>query len=280
MVEESLLMPCIREQQEQLKKRKEGEEMKKEEDEDEKKGVSSRNFIEGYLQEMGRRERSGKETSVNETFLVKTLLDLWGAGTETSANTVLWVIVHLLRHPHVQDRCHQEVDRVIGADRHPTLQDRSETVYVEATILEVMRLSVNGPFALPHSVTRDVTFRGYVIPKDTMILPNLESALHDPDVWTDPLSFRPERFISPEGTLIRPDEHIPFSLGRRMCMGKSLAQTELYLYVTSLLQRFRFLPPEGGQPPSQESILGITANPEPFKVRAIFRRETAQCSKA
>ncbi|KAK7102926.1 cytochrome P450 2B5-like [Littorina saxatilis] len=266
MIEDNLLLPCIREQREKLRK-------KLEKDEEKEDSMHYQNFVEGYLNKMSGQHGNGKKTTVNETYLLKTLFDLWAAGTETSATTVLWVIVHLLRHPHVQDRCHQEVDRVIGADRLPSLQDRTDTVYVEATILETLRLSVNVPFSLPHSVTRDVTFRDYVIPKGTMVLPNLESAMHDPDVWTDPLSFRPERFISPDGTLIKPDEHIPFSLGRRMCMGKSLAQTELYLYVASLLQRFRFLPPEGAQPPSQESILGLTANPEPFKVRAIFRRE-------
>ena len=79
--------------------------------------------------------------------------------------------------------------------------------------METLRLNVNVPFSLPHGTAFDVMFRDYVIPKGTTILPSLESALLDPEVWEEPLKFRPERFISAEGKLNIPEEFIPFSIG-------------------------------------------------------------------
>ena len=94
------------------------------------------------------------------------------------------------------------------------LQDREDMVFLQATILETLRLTVNLPISLPHDTAFDVMINDYVIPKGATILPNLESALLDPTVWGDPLNFRPERFISPEGKLKTPEEFIPFSMGR------------------------------------------------------------------
>ncbi|KAK7471836.1 hypothetical protein BaRGS_00035495 [Batillaria attramentaria] len=104
-----------------------------------------------------------------------------------------------------------------------------------------------------------------------MVIPNLDSVLYDPEVWGDPDTFRPERFIGPDGKLIRYEEFIPFSTGRRVCLGESLARMELFLYLAAMIQHFRFLPPEDGQMPSLEGILGVICSPKPFTFRAVPR---------
>ena len=85
--------------------------------------------------------------------------------------------------------------------------------YLEATVMETLRFANLVPFSAPHSNNRDVSFRGYVIPKGAFILPNMETVLHDPAEWGDPENFRPERFIGPDGKLQRPDAYIPFGNG-------------------------------------------------------------------
>lgn len=86
-------------------------------------------------------------------------------------------------------------------------------VYLEATTMEILRLGNIVPFSVQHGATHDVTFRGYVIPADAVIIPNVDSVLFDEDVWGDPHAFRPERFIDDQGKLIKREELIPFSTG-------------------------------------------------------------------
>ena len=64
-----------------------------------------------------------------------------------------------------------------------------------------------------HAASRDVELQGYVIPKGAVVLPNQETVLHDPAVWGDPDTFRPERFIDDNGQLVRKEELVPFSMG-------------------------------------------------------------------
>ena len=89
-------------------------------------------------------------------------------------------------------------------------------VYLEATINEVLRKGSVAPFSVQHATPYDVGFRGYVIPKDAIIMPFMDSVLQDPDIWGDPENFRPERFIGPDGKLNKPEEFIPFGTGKWM----------------------------------------------------------------
>ncbi|XP_025098705.1 cytochrome P450 2U1-like [Pomacea canaliculata] len=226
-------------------------------------------FTEGYLREMNK--VNGKSTTLDEENLMMVMGDLFVAGTESTATAIRWALVYFLHYPEVQEKCFQEIQRVIGAGRAPTIRDRPELTYVEATIMEVLRLADIAPFSVQHGLEEDVEFMGYKLPKGTVIIPNLESVLHDPDIWDEPLAFRPERFLDASGKLIKPEEFIPFSMGRRVCLGKAMARTELFLYLTAMIQRFRFLPPETGELPSLKGIFGMAISPNCYKVRAVSR---------
>ena len=93
--------------------------------------------------------------------------------------------------------------------------------YFEATILEVLRRADIAPLSVQHGLASDVMFQDYVIPRDAIVLPDLGSALSDPEVWGDPENFRPERFIGPEGKVKQTDEFVPFSLGKFECVYSS-----------------------------------------------------------
>ncbi|KAL5007452.1 hypothetical protein ScPMuIL_016258 [Solemya velum] len=160
-----------------------------------------------------------------------------------------------------------EMDEVIGKDRKPSLKDRTDLPYCEATIMEVLRIANIAPTAVPQYTSQDTTLNGFHIPKSTMVFANLDSVLHDPNLWRDPHIFHPERFMKADGSLDKPDEFIPFSIGRRVCLGESLARMELFLFLTSMVQRFEFLMPDDGDLPGMDGIRGLTHSPHPYKLR-------------
>lgn len=230
-------------------------------------------FIHAYIRQIHKHAQGDQpETTVNADNLLSVIDDLFNAGTETTTTTIRWAVVFLTRNPHVQDKCFAEIQRVVGTGRAPSTRDKPELTYVEATIMEVLRAANIGPLSIPHgSADYEAVFQGYTIPRHSVVLQFLESVLHDPDIWDEPLIFRPERFIDADGKLTKPDEFIPFGIGRRACLGESLARMELFLYVSTMIQHFRFLPLEDGQLPSLEYKTGLTYSPVPYLVRAVPR---------
>jgi len=108
----------------------------------------------------------------------------------------------------------------IGASRLPELSDRVRLPYTECVIMEVLRYVSVFPLSVMHSTLEEVRLGGYVIPKDIVITPNLYAVLHDEEIWGDPETFRPERFLLPDGTPNKTHEaFFPFSYGKRVCIG-------------------------------------------------------------
>jgi len=136
-------------------------------------------------------------------------------------------------------------------------------VYTEAVILETLRLSSIAPVSVPHAATEDVNFHGYDIPKGTIIFANLYANHHDPEIWgEDVKEFRPERFLSPdETTVIRHEALMPFSTGRRVCLGETLARDSLFLFAANLALNFEVTVENGKQKPTLEISRGITLGP-------------------
>lgn len=138
--------------------------------------------------------------------------DLFVSGTETTATSICWGVLQFLHQPEIQKKCFEEVERVIGFNRIPTMLDKPNMVYLEATINEILRWANITPFSL-RGLAYDVEFRGFSVPKEAFVLANFESALHDKQIWEDPENFRPERFIDSDGKLVKPDDYIPFGIG-------------------------------------------------------------------
>ncbi|XP_066279166.1 uncharacterized protein [Branchiostoma lanceolatum] len=168
------------------------------------------------------------------------------------------------------DKVHQEIDNTIGHDVTPSISHRSLLPYTEAVITEVMRINPIAATGALHNTSNDTTLFGYDIPKDTAVFPNLWAVLHDPEVYPDPDVFKPERFLD-DSKFKKGDTFIPFSLGRRACLGEQLARMELFLFFTSLMQHFTFKLPEGAALPSTRGKAGITNNAEDFDLCAIPR---------
>ncbi|XP_057190829.1 cytochrome P450 2F3-like [Triplophysa rosa] len=139
----------------------------------------------------------------------------------------------------------REIDQVIGRERIPTMEDRKSLPFTDAVIHEVQRYMDIVPLSVPHYATRDISFRGYVIPKDTVIIPLLHSVLRDEGHWESPWTFNPNHFLDANGNFKKCPAFMPFSAGKRSCVGESLARMELFLFIVSLLQKFSFTSPTG-----------------------------------
>ncbi|XP_068135137.1 cytochrome P450 2K1-like [Hyperolius riggenbachi] len=201
--------------------------------------------------------------------LIALVVDLFTAGTETSSTTLRWGILLMQKYPDIQKKVHDEIDRVIGS-AEPRLEHRKQMPYTDAVIHEVQRFGDIVPLNAPHATTTDVTFRGYTIPKGTMVIPLLSSVLRDKAVFERPEEFYPEHFIDSGGNFKKNEASIPFSLGKRSCVGENLAKMELFLFFTSLLQTFTFHAPPGAEL-DLTPALGFTNAPLPYEICAIPR---------
>lgn len=231
-------------------------------------------FIDAFLIHKQKLEESEiKDLHYHEDNLLYSVINLFSAGTDTTGNTLQWCLLYMAKYPHIQDQVLAELDRVVGS-RQIRFEDRKYLPYTDAVIHESQRLGNIAPIAIPHRTTRDVTFQGYFIKEGTTVFPLLTSVLYDESEWEEPLTFNPSHFLDDEGQFIRRNAFMPFSAGRRVCLGESLARMEIFLFFTSLLQRFRFTPPPGVSEDELDltPVVGFTLSPLPHELCAVRRQ--------
>jgi len=148
--------------------------------------------------------------------------------------------VAALLHPEIQIRAQEEIDAVTGRERLPTFEDRPRLTFVDAICKEVLRWRPVVPLAIPHAATEDNVYRGFFIPKGALVVGNSWAILHDPAIYPDPNVFKPERFLNSDGSL-RDDPVLisTFGYGKRICPGRQLVDSMLFVIVASLLSVFK-----------------------------------------
>ena len=220
-------------------------------------------------------EAKGEDNKVSrlltEDHLIMTMNDVFNAGIQSTIATLLWILSYMVNYPHVQARVHSELDDVIGRDRQPCLDDRGKLPYLECTVAEVLRIATTTPLSIPHKATRDSSLAGYDIPKNTMVMTNLWALHHDPDEWDEPEVFRPERFLDEKGNFSPSGPQgfrsfLPFSAGRRVCLGESLSKAELFLVSARLLHQFKFERAPGKPLADLTGLVGVVLVPKSYEL--------------
>ncbi|XP_033115782.1 cytochrome P450 2F5-like [Anneissia japonica] len=235
-----------------------------------------RDFIDLFIKanaESQPRENGGVEevqALYNLNDLKYIVIDLFFGGTETVIAAIMWSLVYMLVFPDVQRKVQDELDNVVGRDKSVTLSDKKDLPYTQAVIKEILRMCNVIPMVIPHETTEDISLCGYNLPKGTTIFGNLYSVHMDEDEWSEPHEFRPERFLELDGKgSVINDAFMPYSAGRRNCLGEHLAKMEIFLFFTSILQQFNL---EADKTvPSLDGRHGITHMPHQFKLTATAR---------
>ncbi|XP_060538868.1 cytochrome P450 2J5-like isoform X1 [Pantherophis guttatus] len=213
--------------------------------------------------------KNDPDSTYSEENLAQCIFDFFGAGTETTFTTLMWALLLLTNRPDTQEKVQKEIEDAFGSSGSISYQDRKKLPYTNAVIHEMQRLKYVMLYGVPRQSTKDVTMRGYHIPKGTFIIPDLRSVLLDPEQWETPEKFNPNHFLDKDGKFIEREEFLPFGMGERACVGQQLARIEIFIVLTSLLRAFSFRLPEGVKELNEEPVAKMTMHPHPYKLCAI-----------
>ncbi|KAM4042277.1 cytochrome P450 2K4-like [Anomaloglossus baeobatrachus] len=214
-------------------------------------------------------EKPDPELYFHDENLTSLLVDLLAAGVETSATTLRWALLLMMKYPEIQKNVKKEIEKVI-VSAEPQMAHRKHMPYTDAVIHEVQRFANVVPTNLPHMTTQDVTLKGFFLPKGTHIMPSMTSVLRDDKYFKKPDEFYPQHFLDSDGNFVKNEAFIPFSAGKRSCAGESLAKVELFLVFTKLLQNFTFTAPPGAKLDLTAAV-GFTSHPKKHEICAISR---------
>ncbi|TDL20089.1 cytochrome P450 [Rickenella mellea] len=192
---------------------------------------------------------------------------LYAGGADTTVSALYGFYLAMVLNPEVQKRGQAELDAVVGPDRLPSYEDRSSLPYIEAIVKEVLRWNPVGPMGLPHVSTDDDVYKGYEIPKGSILMANIWQFTHDPVTYHQPFEFKPERFLSAQPE--RDPHTLSFGFGRRICPGKELADSSVFLGIAMSLAAFNITKARDERGveiiPECEFTTGIISHPKPFR---------------
>ncbi|XP_055350214.1 cytochrome P450 2C3-like isoform X2 [Paramacrobiotus metropolitanus] len=227
-------------------------------------------YVNLYLEERKRQQGEGADTTFTDEQLLRCVSDLFGAGTMTTTSSILFGLLLMVENPEVVRTVHAELDTIAERNEQILVKHKGHLPYTEAVITEIQRLIPVVPLSVPHRITAPIAFNEYIFPADTLIIPNIYAAHHDPKLWEEPEVFDPSRFVDSDGKFAKSPYVIHFSLGKRACPAEAMGQAELFLVLTNILHKFDLLVPDGVHISSQNVAVNITTVPKPFQL--IFKR--------
>ena len=219
------------------------------------------------------RQKINNDIKYNNDFIdmdnmTNVAMNMFIAGSNSTSITISWVLLFMCKYPDIQIKLRNEIYSYIADDAIPNAENMKLCNYTQAFISEVLRMCPVLPISLPHITTRDTIIAGKSIPKDTMIIQSLIHALYDINLWNDPHTFNPERFIDQETGLYNKNipGYVPFSMGHRLCIGERMAYVNLYIIIARILQKTK------GYMFKVEDENSIDINPDPkhFEYKPIY----------
>lgn len=208
---------------------------------------------------------SSKRSILNDE-VISTVNDIFGAGFETVSTCLYWSFLYLIKYPEIQDKIQAEIDANIGM-KLPRFEDRKNFPYTEAFITELFRHTSFLPFTIPHCTTADTMLNGYFIPKKTCTFINMYQVNHDEMIWDNPNLFRPERFLNDDQQLNKSlvDKVLIFGMGIRKCLGEDVARNEIFIFITTVLQKLKLKKCPGALL-DLSPLYGLTMKPKPYQL--------------
>ncbi|CAN6362280.1 unnamed protein product [Urochloa humidicola] len=207
-------------------------------------------------------KEGGLEVPLTMGTIKEVILDLFIAGSETSANTLQWAMAELVANPKLMQKAQDELRNKLGGKPTVTEDDLVGLKYIKLIIKETLRVHPVVPMLLPRECRESCKIMGYDIPKGSTVFVNVWAINRDPKYWDDAETFKPERFedakVDYKGTDF---EFTPFGAGRRMCPGMAFAQVTMELVLAALLYHFDWELPSGMEPSQVDMTeeMGITA---------------------
>ncbi|KAL0945852.1 hypothetical protein HGRIS_012135 [Hohenbuehelia grisea] len=211
-----------------------------------------------------------EDISYQDKIIKDTAGTMYAGNSDTSAAVLANFVLAMVDNPEVVRKAQEEIDRVVGHNRLPTMDDHDSLPYVVAIVKESIRWRTVVPISIPHLVTQDDIYKGYFIPEGSIIIPNIWAILHDEHDYPDPFTFNPDRFM--KGGELNPDAKDPtasFGHGRRICPGRFLAHEELFSIIVSTLVAFDFTKAVGDDgeliEPCHDEVPGALCSPASFE---------------
>ncbi|KAG2056782.1 cytochrome P450 [Suillus hirtellus] len=179
---------------------------------------------------LNRMHLSQEDASIETAIKEAASIAFTGRQGET-ISTLLVFLLAMILNPGVQTKAHAEIDRVVGKDRLPDFNDRPALPYVEALLRETLRWYPVAPLGVPHATTTSDVYNGYFIPKGMAMT-------RDPKKYPNPNEFKPERFLREDGSLTSDTMALAFGWGRRICVGRHVAEASIWIAIVNFLAFF------------------------------------------
>ncbi|CAN1186063.1 Flavonoid 3'-monooxygenase [Linum perenne] len=190
-------------------------------------------------------------SAITDSQLKGLLLDTMIGGTDTTATTIEWTMAMLMQHQEAMQKVCKELDEIVGRTNMVEELHLPQLHYLDAVIKETSRLHPTLPLLVPRCPSEDCKLGGYTIPKGVTVFINAYAIHRDPQLWTNPLEFIPERFLDENAAkfdyLGNGAQYFPFGTGRRVCAGLPLAEKMLKYVLASLLHSFEWRQAQGTQ---------------------------------
>ncbi|AES59944.2 cytochrome P450 family 71 protein [Medicago truncatula] len=189
---------------------------------------------------------SNQDICLTDNNIKSIILNIVGAGGDTSASTIVWAMSELVRDKRVMKKAQDEVRDIFNMKGNVEENCINELTYLKSVVKETLRLHPPGPLLLPRECGQACEIDGYRIPIKSKVIVNAWAIGRDPKYWTEPEKFYPERFI---GSSIdykgNNFEYIPFGAGRRICPGSTFGLINVELALALMLYHFDWKLPNG-----------------------------------
>ena len=228
-----------------------------------------------YIDSLFGLELAGRGRLAEEE-LVTLCSEVINAGTDTSATTVEWALLHLVMNQDIQQKLYEEIVDCVGKNGVVTEGDVEKMPYLGAIVKETFRRHPPSHFVLSHAATKETELGGYTIPADVNVEFYTAWVTEDPELWQDPAEFQPERFLKGDGVNVdvtgtRGVKMVPFGAGRRICPAMNLGTLHVNLLIARMIHAFKWIPVPGSPPDPNETFAFTVVMKNPLKALILPR---------